>query len=88
MGSKSSDFYALSKQRITPRNHEQSSFFQEIVSVIYALNPVLHLPSLLETDDLLIESQFFLPISQNTGLNSMPNEVPLVSEVDEVVVDG
>ena len=58
------------------------------MSVIYALNPVLHLPSLLESDDLLIESQFLLPIGQNTCPNSMPHEVPLVSEVDEVVVDG
>ena len=58
------------------------------MSVINALNPVLYLPSLLETNDLLIESKFLLPICKDTGPNTMSNKISLVSKVDEVVVDG
>ena len=54
--------------------------------VVNALNPVLYLSSLLETNDFLIESKFLLPICKDTGSNTMPNKVPLVSRVDEVVV--
>ena len=57
------------------------------MSIIYALNLVFYFPSLLKTNNFLIKSKFFLPISEDTGPNTMSNKVALVSKVDEVVVD-
>ena len=58
------------------------------MTVIYAPNFIFNFVTDLELDDVRREPQFLLSISKDRGPHSMPHEVPLVSEVDEVVVDG
>ena len=64
-----------------------TSILSEVMSVIDALDSVLHLPPKLETNDLVIESQFLLPVGRHGGSDSMTHKVTLVSKRDEVGVD-
>ena len=58
------------------------------MSVINPLDFVLDLPTLLETNDLLIKPKFLLPVGKDTGADAVPNEVVPIPQVNEVVIDG
>ena len=58
------------------------------MSVINPLDFVLDLPTLLETNDLLIKPKFLLPVGKDTSADAVPHEVVAIPQVNEVVIDG